>query len=510
MAPSLPGDHTSYWLASTPATDYPSLTEDTTVDVVVVGGGIVGVTTAFLLTRAGLRVVLLEARRIVTGVTGHTTGKVTSLHGLIYSDLVRRHGEERARLYGQANQAALEWIVRTAQDEGIHCDLVRSPAYTFASSERAAAQVREEATTAQRLGLPADLVTSLDLPVPVNAAVRFRDQARFHPRRFLLALAERVVSGGSRICEETRAFSVTGRGAGIYRVRTDKGTVSAPWVVLATLMPFPRRTLFWTRAYPSGHAALALETGEPAPEGMYLGIDAEPHSLRPQPGSDGRTVLIVDSPAQKTGHGSTARLSEELVASTAQVLPSASVSHRWWTMDQMSSDRIPLVGPLHPLASHLLAATGMGAWGMTNGVAAALTLADLVQGVPATWRSLYDPSRLGLSRATLADLVKENGDAVGVHLVLPRLSRGPKGPSGIGPGEGAVVEVARRRVAVSRDASGHLTGVARACTHVGCEVRWNDAEQTWDCPCHGSRFSAEGRMLQGPAAADLGSVDLSG
>lgn len=495
----------SFWIDTTPATTHPRLEHDISVDVAVVGGGIVGVTTAYLLTQAGARVALVEAARVATGVSGHTTAKVTSLHGLIYHDLVERAGEGRARLYGEANQAAVGWIADTVAERGIECDLVRAPAYTVATGDEAAERVHEEAETAARLGLPADVTDHTELPFPVRAAVCFREQAGFHPRKYLLALAEEVIAGGGQVFEQTRALHVDEGNP--CRLQTSGGTVTADWVVLANLMPFPRFTQLWGWTYPDGHAAMALQIDGPAPEGMYLVVDAQPHSVRTHP-TDGGPILILDSPGQKPGHGSTLRLYRDMLAEARAVLPVSHVRNRWWTMDFMSADRIPCVGGLNPLSKRVLAATGMSAWGMTNGTAAAHVLADRIGGRPNEWSKLYDPARLPLSRPTLVTLAKESADAVGRHLIPPRFGHSPAFLGSVEPGGGTIVKAGGRNVAASRDETGRLSAVSPYCTHVGCELRWNDLETTWDCPCHGSRFHKDGTMLQGPAVKDLEQIGV--
>lgn len=502
---SLPGKPISVWLDTTPETAYPLQDQDVSVDVAVIGGGIVGITAAYLLKRAGLSVCLLERRRLVTGTSGHTTAKVTSLHGLIYRRLASLHGEEKARLYGVANQAALEWVASTVNELGIECDFARAAAYTYVTSDRAASDIEAEVDMASRLGLPASFTTETELPFRVRAAVRFEEQARFHPRKFLLGLAATIPGDGSLVFEETQARDVE-RGSP-QTVITDRGKVRAENVIVATHLPFLDRSLLFARTSPRRHPVVALTSQLPAPEGMYLAYDRTyPHSLRQQPTPDG-PVLIVGGESWKTAHlRSPAERWRMLIAQSRERLEVAAIEYRWGAQDYYSVDFLPFVGKLTPFSDRLYGATGFGAWGMTNGIAAGLLLADLVLARPNESAELFDPNRLAV-RASARKLVTENVDNVG-RLVLPRLRR----PSGIlasiHEGDGAILEVGGRKLAVSRDMQGGLHAVTPACTHQGCIIAWNDAENAWECPCHGSRFSPDGEVLQGPALENLRRVDL--
>ena len=243
------GKHLSLWLDTTPTSDHPSLDGELRVDVAVIGGGITGITTALLLARAGVSVAVVDQHRICAGTTGHTTAKLTSQHGLTYSQLRRTHGEEGASAYAAANQAAIERAAAFA-GEGIECDFRRKAAYVYATSHRERRKVEQEATAARQAGIPAEFVETTPLPYEVEGAVRFVDQAEFHPRRYVLGLAGRLQDAGGRIFERTRAVAVEEGQACV--VRTERGPLLAGEVVVATLLPFLDRGLFFARAFPGG------------------------------------------------------------------------------------------------------------------------------------------------------------------------------------------------------------------------------------------------------------------
>jgi glycine/D-amino acid oxidase-like deaminating enzyme/nitrite reductase/ring-hydroxylating ferredoxin subunit len=496
------GRHPSIWIATTPETGHPPLAGATEADVVVVGGGITGLTAAALLTEAGARVVLLEARRLVTGTTGNTTAKVSALQGTVYRTLLDGVGEEAARVYAEANLRAVETIARRVEDGGIECDLRRCPAYTYAGSAEHLQAVEAEVEAAQRLGVAAVFDDRPGLPFPVAGAVRLDDQLLFHPRRYCLALADAVLAGGGHIFEGSRVTGIEPEGER-RRVTTAGGSVLADRVLVATLLPFPRAGGHFAKAFASRSYAMSLAVEGEVPWGMYLSVDTPTRSLRPHPTPDG-ALLIVDGEGHTTGQEpDTAARYEAVEAWARDRFAVREVTHRWSAQDYSSGDSMPYVGRLVPGEDRILVATAYRKWGMTNGTAAAGILADLVLGRPNPWAETLDATRVNPG-TSLPEILKENA-AVAAHFIADRvastLSR--RHADDLAPGEAAIVHGADGKVAAYRDESGTVHACSAACTHLGCEVAWNTAERTWDCPCHGSRFAYTGEVIEGPATADL-------
>jgi Rieske Fe-S protein len=278
-------------------------------------------------------------------------------------------------------------------------------------------------------------------------------------------------------------------------------------VIVATHLPFLNRGLFFARTAPRRHPVIAVRSNLPPLEGMYLAYDgSHPHSVRTQPLGDGQ-VLIVGGESWKTAHvAPTSERWQSLIMQAREHLAVESVEYRWGAQDHYSADLLPFMGKLHPLSEGLYTATGFGAWGMTNGAAAGLLLTDLVLGRPNDWSEVFDPNRLNV-RASARKLVTENMDNAS-RILLPRL-RPPRGIlASVHEGQGRVIEHDGRRMAVSRDSDGSLRAVSPSCGHLGCIVAWNDAEQTWDCPCHGSRYTATGEVLEGPTLKGLERIEL--
>jgi glycine/D-amino acid oxidase-like deaminating enzyme/nitrite reductase/ring-hydroxylating ferredoxin subunit len=495
----------SLWLAAEPAPRPGTLSA--TVDVAVIGGGIAGLTAALLLQRAGRSVALVEARRIGAQVTGHTTAKITSLHTLIYADLVRQHGEETARLYGQSNEAALRRIAELVAELAIDCDFERKAAYTYCESETNLARVREEAETAARLGLPASFVTELPAPLDAFGAVRFDDQAQFHPMKYMRGLAHAFTEAGGRIYEETRASNV--EDGEPCRVVTPAGSLAARDAIVATNLPFLDRGGFFATNFPRSHVALAARV-EPGtePDGMFISVEQPSHSVRACPDPAG-PLLICTGAGFKTGQGDTETLGAELEGWVRQHFKVTGIPYRWTNEDYDSMDRLPYIGRLSSRAKHVWVATGFNAWGMTAGTLAAMILTDLVQGRPNEWAAIYDSTRVKPTRTAAQKFLKENLNVAREWLhdhVMPAAKRSV---AELAPGEGAVVQTRQGKVAAYRDETGAVHAVSATCTHMGCNVAWNGVAKSWDCPCHGSRFDLDGKVLYGPAVADLKPVTVA-
>ncbi|MCU1373607.1 MAG: FAD-dependent oxidoreductase [Actinomycetia bacterium] len=485
----------SLWVRTTGGAPWPVLSEDATTDVVVVGAGITGLTTARLLAARGVAVTVVEAGELCAGATGYTTAKVSSLHGLVYGELADRFGDERAAAYGAANQAAVAEVRRLVEADGIACELEAADAFTWTEQPGRMAAVAKEAAVAARLGLPADHTTETALPFPVLGAVRFRDQAQLHPRKYCLGLAEAAARQGAVIHEHTRALDVE-ESSGGCTVTTDRGTIRAGHVVLATHLPFPARGAYFARAYPTRSYCIAAKAE--APEGMYLSADEPTRSVRGAAGG----WLIIGGEGHKVGHDDdTRRRYQALEGWAAERFGITAVEHRWSAQDHRTADGLPYVGRLDPFAHRVFVATGFRKWGMTNGTAAAMILADAVTGTEHPWAWVFDSTRFELARSART-FVRENA-VVATRFVGDKVAtlRRPKADD-LGEGEGGIVDLDGHKVAAYRGPDG-LHCVSARCTHLGCEVRFNTAEATWDCPCHGSRFDVEGRVLEGPAVRDL-------
>jgi glycine/D-amino acid oxidase-like deaminating enzyme/nitrite reductase/ring-hydroxylating ferredoxin subunit len=502
-APELEGKNTSLWVDTSPKTKYPVLTPGVHVDVAVLGGGIAGLTTALLLKRDGASVAVVEAGRVGAGVTAYTTAKVTSLHGIQYQSVASSFGEDGASAYADANESGLKLVADLVDELEIDCDFRRKPAYTYAEDESDVETIEREVEAAQNAGLPAHLTTETDLPWPVAAAIRVEDQAEFHPCHYLIALAKAIPGGGSHVFERSRAIAVAG-GKEHVRISTTRGELTADQVVVATHFPFLDRGGYFARMHPerSYGLGLYLRSGARAPQGMYLSTESPSHTVRSHPTAKGEMV-ITGGESHKTGQGGdTAERVARLEQWARERFDVRSIEYRWSTQDNMPVDGVPYIGRLAPFQKRLWVATGFMKWGLTNGTAAGMILTDLIAGRDNPWASLFDATRFK-PLASATEFVKENVNVgarfVGDHLAPPDV----RSVGSIPPGEAAIVRRGAGKVAAYRDEDGTLHAVSAVCTHLGCQVQWNSAERSWDCPCHGSRFDVTGHVIQGPAVKDL-------
>jgi glycine/D-amino acid oxidase-like deaminating enzyme/nitrite reductase/ring-hydroxylating ferredoxin subunit len=489
----------SYWAASAKAADYPALTADLDCDVAVVGAGIVGVTAALELQREGARVALLEARRVGAGATGYTTAKLSTLQGTIYSRLGSRYGDDVLRAYAGLNQSGLEGVARHVDELGIDCDFRRKPNYTYSESEGERSRLKEEAEAAKRAGLPASFVAEApELPFPVAGAVRCPDQAEFHPLRYLQALSAAAADAGCAVHERTRVVSV--KHGDRCTVTTESGAVvRAGHVILATHFPINDLGFLSARNHPERSYALLVRLAGEVPQGMYLSSDSPTHTLRSVPTDDGER-LLVGGYSHRTGIGEESdryRDAEEWARERFEV---AAVEHRWATEDHIPNDMLPFIGRAGLRGERVLTVTGLRKWGLAMGAGAVTILRDRIAGRENPWIDLFDPARLH-PLAEGPSLMK-HGVATALHLVGDRITKRGSADD-LAPGEGDVVGAGLAQRAVYRDDGGRLHTLSARCTHLGCIVRFNDAERTWDCPCHGSRFDVDGEVLEGPATRPL-------
>lgn len=495
----------SVWLSDVDSPEYPPLSGPITADVAVVGAGITGLTTALLLQRRGLDVAVVEAARIASGTTGHTTGKVTSQHTLIYGRLIRQQSEEVARSYATANQDAVQVVRELAAGHEEEVGLRDASAFVYASDSEGQEQLEAEFEAATSLGLPARLGTGSELPFPVSGVLEFTNQAYFHPVRYCHHLARAFVGKQGRIYEQTRITELD-ESHDRVELTAPGGRMVADQVVVATLLPFTDKGGFFARTRPSRAYGVAAVLGSPPPAGMYIGTGSPVRSFRPWPEGGENGIIFVGETHDTGEPEATAGRWGELERWARKTFEVESFEYRWSSQDYSSSDGIPFAG-LSPLAERTWVATGFNKWGLSNGTAAARIITDGITGAENPHERTFDPRRVGGATA-LGQLVADNA-RVARHMVGDRIDRLRAKPiEDLARGEGGIVDAGGETAAGYRDTSGMLHAVSPTCTHLGCTVLWNDAEHTWDCPCHGSRFDIDGTVLDGPATAPLARVDV--
>jgi len=490
----------SYWNATAPGASFPALSGRIEADVAIVGGGIVGVTAAAMLRERGLTVALLEGARIGEGVTGKSTAKVTSQHNITYTTIERKFGADGARLYAEANEAGLGTIAELCARHRLDCHLERRAAYTYTLDEGEVSRLEDEVKAAQRCGLPASLTKEAGLPFGVSAAMRWDNQAQFHPTKYVKGLASAVASDRCRLFENSRVIDWDP-----HRIATDQGDVKARHVVMATHLPLGQIGLFYAENYPHMHAVIMgrAQAGR-VPHGMYLSVETPRHSMRGHRDEAGQDWMIFTGPSFKHGDVEAEREGFRDLETFAARHFGVEAEYRWTNEDYTPMDHAPFVGRSSSFGDAYFVATGFNAWGITNGTAAAMLIADMIAGRDNPWLELFDATRI--KPAASAKEFASGTAATAGHLIGGYLARKPHEFDAVGLGEGKVLKIDGHNVAAWRDDAGEVHAVSAACTHMGCLVGWNETDRTWDCPCHGSRFAADGAVLHGPAVKPLETV----
>lgn len=464
---------TSLWLDTCLPTPTPAGLPGS-IDTLVVGAGLTGLATAVLLARAGQDVTVVEARHVGAVATGNTTAKLSLLQGTVLSQMRRHHSADVVRAYVEANREGQAWLLRLLDERDVAYDT--RIAWTYATTPRGRDVLADELGVAQEAGLPVLATTETELPFPARA-IRLADQAQIHPTRVLETLLRELERNGGRVVEGVR---LTGVETGEPCVaQTTVGEIRAQQVVLATGTPVLDRGVHFARLEAHRSYATAFEASLPVPQGMYLSTDDPARSLRTATTETG-TMLLVGGNDHVVGRVRSERAQVDgLVEWAHEHFPGLHLTHSWSAQDYRPAGRVPVVGPMPRSQGRVHVATGYDKWGMTNAVAAALTLsADILRGVPSDWATTL---RGGLPTPRDITSGVATNAAVGAGLVA-----------------GWAGELTARAKGERRDCP-----VSRVCTHLGGILEWNDAESSWDCPLHGSRFDADGRVLEGPATRDL-------
>ncbi len=486
---------------SGPTEAWPAIDRDLTCEVAVVGGGIVGASTALRLAVHGVSVVLIEARRIGGGVTGNSSAKLSALQGLAYSTITRSRGADAAFYYANLNATGIDFVRSAASQHRIGCSLTPRAGVSFAETEPGLETLGEELDAARSAGLAAELSASSDLPFPVTGALSLDGQANFDPLAWTRGAVGAAVRLGVQAFERSRVVGVSGFRA--REVRLQNGyKVRAERVVLATHVPILDRGAYFARISPMTSFGVAGSVGAKAPQGMYLSVDGPTRSIAPLAGTSRRGAILVGGDGHRPGTADSAHSLARLREYMRTRFETGSIDHEWGAHDQMSFDRTPLIGRLLPFDERVLVATGFSKWGLAAGAGASGVLVDHILGRDTTLMSTFDPGRL--SRSGARAFIAHNVES-GTRFLADRIRRRAQ-PRELDPGEGIVVGDGLGQKAISRDREGVLHEVSARCTHLGCIVAWNQAEATWDCPCHGSRYLPDGTVIEGPAVEPLAEV----
>ena len=452
------------------------------VETVVIGAGMAGVLTAFALQQAGCQVAVLEANQIGSGQTQNTTAKITAQHGMIYQTLIQTMGLDGARQYAQANQSAVRAYESIIRAHHIDCDFEERSAYVYGNNEQL---LREEARAEAELGLSASFVTDLKIPVPAVGAVKLDHQAQFHPLKFL-----KWVSRGLTIYEHTPVQTVEDD-----LLTTPYGTVKAKHIVFACHFPFVNVPgMYFARLHQERSYVLALANA-PQVDGMYIGGEENSWSFR-----NWGELLLIGGKNHRTGENRKGGRYECLRQKARAWFPESREVCRWSAQDCITPDGVPYIGRYAASRPNWYVATGCQKWGMTTSMVSAMILRDMISGKENPYAQVFDPGRF--EAAALPGMAAQGGQAV-KGLVKRFFQIPAEAARESPPGHGGIVFLDGQKVGVYKENDGTVCAVDIRCPHLGCQLEWNPDEQSWDCPCHGSRFDRYGRLISGPAQESL-------
>ncbi|EIF5083452.1 FAD-dependent oxidoreductase [Clostridium perfringens] len=474
----------SVWSESCKFRKREALNKDIKTDVLVIGAGIAGILTAYMLKQKGRDVVLIDAAEIASGNTKNTTAKITSQHDLIYSKLITEFGEEKARQYAKANELAIKKYKEIIEDKRIECDFEEKPAYVYSLNE--VDVLKEEAKVAKNLGIDAEFVQEVNLPFKIKGAVKFNNQAQFNPLKFLKGISNELV-----IYENTRALEIKEN-----LVVTSGGNITANNIVVATHYPIMNAPgYYFMKMHQERSYVLALENTSEI-DGMYIDLNKEGYSFRTY-----NNLLLLGGISHRTGENEEGGSYDELRKVAKRLYPKAKEKYYWSAQDCMTIDGIPYIGRYSSETPNIYVATGFNKWGMTSSMVSAMIISDMILEKENDFSEIFSPRRfdLSLSINNIAnDLIETAKNFIAQKVSIPSSEI-----EHIKNGHGGIIEYNGEKVGVYKNKEGKEFFVSTKCTHLGCQLSWNADELTWDCPCHGSRFDYKGRLIGSPATKDL-------
>lgn len=470
-------------------------------DVAIVGGGIFGTTCAYYLANLGYKVTILEKDKIGTKATGHTTAKITSAHGLFYDYLTNSYNKKFARDYLEANEEAIKNIKEIIDIEKIKCDFTYQNSYVYTTKKDDLKAIHKEIKALENLGYNCEFVTKTGLPFEIEGSICFKNQAQFHPLKYINGLANCILSKNGQIFTDTTVTDVE-KIEDFYLTSTENFKVKSKYVIIASHYPFINFPGFYfAKMYQSTSYLIAIDPKKTLFNGMYISASDPVFSFRTAK-YHGKDLLLIGGGEHKTGQPPSYQDSYGLLEAEAKkYYPNCEVLFRWNTRDCISLDKIPYIGPYSSIMPHMFVGTGFKKWGMTLSNVAANIITDMICGKSNKFSYLFDSSRL--KPVKNIDEMKN----ILVHstnsLLLNKLRPANMSFDEIANNSGSIIDVNNTKVGVYKDPNGKIFAVKPTCTHLGCLLSWNDVDKTWDCPCHGSRFNFDGKNLYDPAFKDL-------
>ena len=460
------------------------LDKDIKTDVLVIGAGIAGILTAYMLRENGKEVVLIDKDEVCSGNTKNTTAKITSQHDLIYDNLISEFGLDMAKQYARANELAIEKYEKIIKERKIDCEFEKHSAYVYSLNE--IDKIKKEVEAAKKLGICAEFVQNTNLPFEVKGAVKFNNQAQFNPLKFLKNISKDLF-----IYEHTRAVEIKEN-----LVITNRGNITANNIVVTTHYPIMNTPgYYFMRMHQERSYVIALENADNV-NGMYIDVEKNGCSFR-----NYKNLLLLGAIDQRTGENEKGGSYDKLRKIAKDLYPNSKEKYHWSAQDCMTIDNIPYIGKYSDETENIYVATGFNKWGMTSSMVSAMIISDMILGKYNDFSEIFSPKRfdLSLSISNMAkDITETTKNFIAQKIYIPSSKI-----EHIKNGHAGIVEYNGEKVGVYKNNEGKEFIVTTKCPHLGCQLGWNSDELTWDCPCHGSRFDYKGKLIDSPSTKDL-------
>ena len=498
----------SYWVESTNKTNYPKISENVNSDVLIIGGGMSGIATAYMLSESGLNITIVDADRIGMGVTANTTAKITSQHGLIYDYLLNSYNFDTAKAYLDSNEESIKNISNIINKENINCDFSYQDSYVYTCDKSNVSKIVDEVSAVTSLGLKAEYVTECPLPFSIEAAIKFPKQAQFHPRKYILSLLPILEKRGMQIFENSKVTDIKHIN-NTYEIYIDNCKISCKYLVMSSHYPiknFPG--MYFIKMYQDSSYAIGVEFEKDVFDGMYISCDTPVTSFRNIVQDNGKKLLIVGGSSHKTGDTNVDIESSyiNLENYIKSIYPKSKIKYRWMTEDCVTLDKIPYIGEFSKFLPNMYVATGYKKWGMTTSHVAAKIISDRILGKENPYEKIYTATRIEPIKNSkeFGNMLKQSVYSLAINKASPPIIS----YTDLENDSGGVVDYKGEKLGIYKDKNGKLFGVVPYCKHLGCELSWNNLEKTWDCPCHGSRYDYTGKIITEPTTKSLDIVEI--
>ena len=491
----------SLWFETEKTAKFKSLDNNIETDVCIIGAGIFGLTSAYYLSKKGLNTVIIDRNEIAHGVTGHTTAKITSQHGLIYKYLIDSFGLEMAKQYLEANEEAIKNIETIIKNEQIDCDFEKQNSYVYTTNENEIVDIKNEITALHSLGFESEFTTQTSLSFEIKGAIKFSNQAQFNPIKYSNGLSQKIIENNGKIYTNTTIYSIE-KDTECYLINTEKNTIKAKYVILATHYPFiDRAGYYFLKMYQSTSYTIAVDTHEKNLDEMYINPKPPIYSYRTAKFND-KNLLLVTGSDYKTGTKQDLKASyKNLENEVKKYYPKSEILFRWNTEDCISLDKIPYIGEFSKLMPNIYVGTGFNKWGMTSSNVASKIITDMILGKQNKYEDVFKSTRLEpmKNHEELKNMLSETAKS----FVIKKLEVPKQENINLETDSSTIIEINGEKIGIYKDTNGKIFPVKVICSHLGCLLSWNNLDKTWDCPCHGSRYDYMGNLLYGPGVLNL-------